>query len=213
VEVFFPEVGWVTFDPSPRAAFDVQIFGASGWVGKNFDALRMRWNRYVVDYNIGDQALLAMSLRRQSMTFRRSVGQAWEAWSFQAWRSARRLWRHYGYAVGVLLALLAASAVLFRRAPLGGIAGGWLLRARARQTLVPFYERMIRLLARRGYPRPPTATAREFASALAAQPQLYAPVAELTALYERVRFGGDPLSPAEQRHAAGLLQRLATTPR
>lgn len=213
VEVYFPGAGWVTFDPSPRAAFEAQAFGASGRLGKYFDALRMRWNRYVIDYSVGDQALLAMNLRRQSLAFRRSMGQAWDAWSFQVWRNLRRLWRQYGAAVGVVLALLTASLVLFRRIPVSGISSAWLLRARARRTSVAFYERMIRLLARRGCRRPSTVTAREFAAALAGQPQLHMPVAELTGLYERVRFGGEPLTPAEAQRAAALLQALATAPR
>ena len=209
VEVFFPGAGWVTFDPSPRAAFEEQAFGASGWTGKYLDALRMRWNRYVIDYNMRDQARLAMNLRRHSTMVRQTVGQAWETWAVQASHTLRRVWRQRGYVVGALLVLVVASVVLFRRAPAGSIGTGWLLRPQGRRAPVVFYERMIRLLARRGCPRAPTATAREFASTLADRPHLYAPVADLTALYERVRFGGEPLTPAHRRRAATLLQELA----
>jgi hypothetical protein len=78
---------------------------------------------------------------------------------------------------------------------------------------VVFYERMLRLLARRGIARPPTVTAREFASTLAARPQVSSPVMELTVLYERVRFGGESLNPVEERRAVALLQQLAVAPR
>jgi hypothetical protein len=210
VEVFSPGVGWLTFDPSPRASFDQRTFAESGWAGKYFDALRMRWNRYVIDYNVGDQAQLVVNLRRQSLAFRQSVGQAWDVWSFQVWRSLRRLWRQYGLFAGVLLAVLAASLVLFRRAPRGSLG---LHRVRARSRTVVFYERMIRLLARRGFARSPAATAREFAAALVGRPELHAPVQELTGLYERVRFGGEPLTTAEEARIAGLLRELAMAPR
>lgn len=213
VEVFFPEVGWVTFDPSPREAFEEQTFAASSWVGKYFDALRMRWNRYVIDYNVGDQVLFAMSLRRQSMAFRQSLGRTWDLWWFKMHRTVRRLWRQYGYAAGAVLALVVASLFLLRRVPVGSIGSAWLFQVRARRTPVAFYERMLRLLARRGWPRPPMATAREFASTLADRPRLHAPVVELTTLYERVRFGGVPLTSADQRRAAALLQQLAAAPR
>ncbi len=213
VEVFFPGTGWVTFDPSPRASFEAQAFGATGWAAKYFDTLRMRWNRYIIDYSAGDQALLALHLRRQSMTVRQSVGQAWDAWSFQARHAVRRLWQRHGYPIAILLALLAASLAVLRRAPQGGIGALWLHGARARRTPVVFYERMMRLLARRGCRPPTTATAREFASSLADRPHLYTPVAELTALYERVRFGGESLGPEDQRRAATLLQQLAATAR
>jgi transglutaminase-like putative cysteine protease len=210
VEVFFPGVGWVTFDPTPRQTFDRQAFGQSGWVGKHLDALRMRWNRYVIDYNVGDQAQVVMNLRRQSLTFRQTIGQFWDSWSFQAWRTGRRLWRQYGFIAGVLLAIMVACVVLFRRTPLSSLG---LRRVRARRRPVVFYERMIRLLARRGFSRAPDVTAREFAATLAGRPELHGPVEELTALYERVRFGGSPPTPAEQAHIAGLLRDLTAAPR
>ena len=213
VEVFFPEAGWVTFDPSPRAAFDQQAFGGSSSIGKYFDALRMRWNRYVIDYNVGDQALLAMSLRRRSVAFRQSLGRTWELWSFQTYRTVRRLWKQYGYLFGAAIALVAAVVVLLRKVPVGALGSVWLVRARVRRSQVAFYQRMLRLLARRGIARPPTATAREFASALAARPQVHSPVMELTTLYERVRFGGESLNPADERRAVALLQELATASR
>jgi hypothetical protein len=213
IEVFFPDVGWVTFDPSPRAAFEQQAFGGSGWIRKNFDALRMRWDRYVIDYNVGDQALLAMSLRRRSVAFRQSLGRTWELWSFQTSHTIRRLWKQYGYIVGAAIALVAAVVVLFRKVPLGALGSVWLARTRVRRSRVVFYERMLRLLARRGIARPPTVTAREFASTLAARPQVCSPVMELTVLYERVRFGGESLNPVEERRAVALLQELATAPR
>jgi transglutaminase-like putative cysteine protease len=213
VEVFFPRVGWVTFDPSPRAAFEAQTFGTSGWIGKYLDALRMRWNRYVIDYNIGDQVLFLTHLRRQSVAFRRTAGETWDIWFFQVWRVARRLWRQYRYAIGVLLALLVAAVFLFRRVPVESLGTAWLVRARVRRMSIHFYERMVRLLARRGHRRPPAATAREFASTLVRHPELHSPVAELTALYERARFGGEPLTPADNRRVTSLLQQIATVPR
>jgi hypothetical protein len=213
VEVFFPQVGWVTFDPSPRAAFEDQAFGASSRLGKYFDALRMRWNRYVIDYNVGDQVLIATSLRRQSMQLRRSLGRTWDLWLLEVQHTVRRLWRQYGYPLGVLGALLVGGLFLLRKMPAGGIVSIWLVSRRSRRAPVAFYERMLRLLARRGCPRPPTATGREFASAFADRPLLHGPVEELTALYERVRFGGEPLTPAEERRASGLLQALASAPR
>jgi transglutaminase-like putative cysteine protease len=213
VEVFFPEVGWVSFDPSPRAAFEAQSFGVSSWAAKYFDALRMRWNRYVIDYNVGDQALLALSLRRRSLAFRQGLGRTWDLWSFTAYRSLRRLWRQYGYALALLSGLVAAALFLLRRAAVAGLGSAWPFPVRGRRAPVGFYERMLRLLARRGRPRPPTATAREFASSLADRPSLHAPVVELTALYERIRFGGEPLTPAEGKRAAALLEKLAAASR
>jgi hypothetical protein len=154
-----------------------------------------------------------MSLRRRSVAFRQSLGRTWDLWSFQAYRTVRRLWKQYGYLIGAVIALVAAVVVLFRKVPVGALGSVWLVRARARRSQVVFYQRMLRLLARRGIARPPTATAREFASTLAARPQVHSPVMELTTLYERIRFGGESLNPADERRAVALLQELATAPR
>jgi protein-glutamine gamma-glutamyltransferase len=213
VEVYFPRTGWVTFDPSPRAAFEDRAFGASGWLARYFDALRMRWNRYVVDYNVGDQALVAMELRRKSAAFRGSLGNLWETWSSNARGTLRNLWRNYGYAALAVVALAAGLLIVFRRTRPGELASAWLLRTRLRRTPVAFYERMLRVLARRGCPRAPGATAREFVASLSNRPQIVAPAAELTVLYEQVRFGGHPLTPANGKRAALLLAQLEAAPR
>ena len=212
-EVFFPDAGWITFDPSPRAAFETQVFGVSGRFGKYFDSLRWRWNRYVVDYNVGDQVAVAIRLRQQSLTLRRGLAQAWDRWTFEAYRSARRHWRSYGYIVAALVVLIAATAMLVRRTPFAGRGADWLLTVRLRRSPVAFYERMLRVLRRRGCPRPPAVTAREFLAGLGERPHFFEPAAELTVLYERVRFGGHALTPAEGRRAAVLLRQLEAAPR
>ncbi len=210
VEAYLPEAGWVTFDPSPRTAFEAQAFAPSGWLLKYFDALRMRWNRYVIDYSLADQAALAVGLRYQSFALRRSVSQAWDHWTFRVSRLLRAIWRDYGSLATVLLALAVAAIVLLRRrGSLPDFAAAWPFGTRRQQQTVAFYERALRLLARQGHPRPPSTTAREFALRFADRPQLREPVAELTALYERVRFGEAPLAPDDSRRASALLRQLA----
>jgi hypothetical protein len=178
-----------------------------------FDALRWRWNRYVVDYSLGDQAVFAMRVRQTSLGVRRTLEQAWSLWISEAARSARHLWRSTGYAAAVLAILAAAAAMLWRRTPLGALGAGWLLSVRLRRSPVGFYDRMLRLLGRRGWPRAPAATAREFLASLSGRPRLHEAATELTAFYERGRFGGQPLTPAEAKRVALLLERLETTNR
>ncbi|MFA5027791.1 MAG: DUF3488 and transglutaminase-like domain-containing protein [Candidatus Methylomirabilota bacterium] len=210
VEVYLPEAGWVTFDPSPRAAFEAAAFSGSGRLVQYFDALRMRWNRYVIDYSLSDQAALALGLRYRSYAFRRSVGQAWDHWTFRAASQARRLWRDHGPPAAAVLALLAAAGFLLRRrGALPEFPIGWRLGGGRRRRAVVFYERALRLLARKGHRCPPACTAREFAEGLAAGRELCELVGELTALYERVRFGAQPLTREEERRTADLLSRLA----
>ncbi|HSL71661.1 MAG TPA: DUF3488 and transglutaminase-like domain-containing protein, partial [Longimicrobiales bacterium] len=57
VEVWFPEYGWVPFDPTPAASG--QAAGARrGWLGPlrtAFDGLEHRWNKWVLEYNLETQ--------------------------------------------------------------------------------------------------------------------------------------------------------------
>jgi transglutaminase-like putative cysteine protease len=207
VEVYFPGAGWASFDPTPRATYEAARFGSTGWAGKYLDALRMRWNRYVVDYTVTDQAAVALRVREQV----RAAGDPvrWAEWSRAAHRALAGAGPGIGLA-GVLLAgSVAALRLLRRRAAVGGL---WRRLGRRGPAAAParFYARMLRLLARRGHPRPPTLTPREFAAGLEDHPVLHGPVRELTELYERVRFGGERLTPAEEGRAADLLRRLAS---
>jgi hypothetical protein len=207
VEVFTPGAGWVTFDPSPRAAFEAQAFGPSGRLAQHLDALRMRWHRYVVDYNVGDQALVATKLRTQSALLRGRLTIAWTSWSFAARRSLRTFWRNYGSAALLLAGLLGTLWVLGRRTKTGQMMASWLLRTRDRRT-VSFYDRMLVILARRGWSLSPAVTPRELLASLLGRPQMHQTAAELIALYERVRFGGEMLTSADGARANLLLREL-----
>jgi len=213
VEAYLPAAGWVTFDPTPRAAFEARTFSVSGWLAQHFDALRMRWNRYVVDYNAGDQALAAMKLRRESAALRGRLVLLWDSWSLGMRRTIRSAWRNYGFAALGLAALVTTVFFVFRRTRPGELAAAWVLRARLRRTPVAFYERMLRILARHGRALAPGATAREFVASLRDRPLAQAPAAELTALYERIRFGGHPLTPDDGKRAVVLLGQLEAAPR
>ena len=62
MEVFFPSYGWIPFDPTPGVAFgntyqefvEQRSFLASLY--RYSEYLRVRWNRYIVDYSREDQA-------------------------------------------------------------------------------------------------------------------------------------------------------------
>lgn len=203
VEVYVGPSGWLTFDPSPRAGFEAEGQASSGFLARYLDSLRMRWNRYVIDYNLGDQVLLARALKRRSEAFRDELSGSISALKGKL----RRLWVKaaplggWGLGVGAVLLILA----LFLRSKGGGS------RHRLRNSLprVPFYERALKLLARRGFVKDPQMTPREFAEKLKAHDgEAFAGLDELFELYYRVRFGGRPLSPPEESRVKALLAQL-----
>ena len=180
VEAFFDGAGWVTLDPSPRAAAEEALGGPSTW-SLYVDAARMRWYRYVVNWSLRDQVSVAASMHRGAAEWRGSL-RGWRDW-------ARGLPR--GALAAAAGALLVAGWLLWRYAPtaVGGVASAAVPR---------FYLLALRTLARRGVRRGPTETAREFSRRVdQTAPGAAAAFARLTAAYERCRFGAGALTPEE----------------
>jgi hypothetical protein len=182
--------GWVTLDPSPRGAVEPAPVAASAalWL----DALRMSWYRYVVTYSFHDQAAAVESVRRA----------AW-SWSTLALRPAE--WGEVPRAAVAGMALVVAALV---------VAAGWQRRriVTAGAAMPGFYARALRMLARRGLTPGVGETAREFAGRVSVAPWA-APLAPLTVAYERVRFGGAGLTPAERADVEAALRDLVAAAR
>ena len=73
VEVYFDGLGWMTFDPSPRAQPEPRT---GPWaLSLQLDAARMRWYRYVVNWSLQDQRVMVSTVQRQAQDFRLAL--AW----------------------------------------------------------------------------------------------------------------------------------------
>ena len=111
VEVWFPEFGWVPFDPTPAGSREETIASEGGvggafWPGRFFfDGMQHRWNKWVVDYNLEKQIGV---FQQMGELFRRSQPTP-RPGSFGALR-------------GLLpwIALIAAMLLLIRLRPRGG---------------------------------------------------------------------------------------------
>jgi transglutaminase-like putative cysteine protease len=193
VEAHVAGAGWITLDPSPRAELEA---GAPSVWSQYLDALRMRWYRYVINWSLRDQVEAAVTIRRQAVGFKVSLG------SLPEWKRLAPV--GIGAAALVGLALIALG---WRRA-----RGERVARGPAR--LPRFYARALKALARRGLAPESDETAREFSRRVAlAAPAGAAPFSTLTAAYERTRFGGAALDAAEVAAAEASLVTLAELPR
>ncbi len=189
VEAYFDGLGWVTLDPSPRA-----VTGADdhpSLLAMYFDAARMRWYRYVVNWSLQDQRLFASTVQRQA----RDAGLAL-AWP-REWRS--KLW----YLVPAAVVAVFVFAWLLRH-------GGPARQTRQSGGRPPrFYARALKALARRGLAPEPAETARQFcARARVGFPDWADPLVRITAVYERVRFGLSLPTEDEQREVERCLNAL-----
>ena len=218
VEVYFPGSGWVTFDPTPNVpAAAPSIF----WkVGKVVDSIRLKWDRYVVQYSFRDQMAAARSLREGSEKVRSEVSGLLSALtrgmaSVRAWLTESA--NAYGwFLVGGLVAgaFVVGLALAWHRLGRGGRARHADPRTARQIAAVQLYERMLRTLEAQGLLKPPGATPLEFARQVARERGEAARYVEpLTGLYCRVRFGQAPFSSDDARQAQELLTGLQSAKR
>jgi transglutaminase-like putative cysteine protease len=207
VEAWLPHRGWTTFDPTPPDPNQARI---SVWTRLGFyaDAAEVFWQDWVLNYNLDRQLQLATKMGESS----RHVG---VNWFDGVGPFFQRLWtRIFDFAKlhGVFL--------------LGIVALGFLVRQFGRDTLrwwntrrrvlkvqrgqgeasdaTLLYQRMLRVLHRRGIEKPAWLTPFEFARVLQ-EPELSMLVEDLTAAYNELRFGGNPEAAGR---IVGLLEKL-----
>ena len=200
---------WRRFDPTPPAA-GAPSRGPLWDMQAMLDAWRMRWYRYVINYNLQDQVEITLSLRNSSRVLWRGLtGEFWrEGWE-RLRRGARRESGEWSFVpVAVLVMVLAAVAAWTRRRRRRAEAAlGW---ATVR------YRDMLRLLERRGLRRRPADTPEEFFERIS--PKLDADregdreiVEQVTAIYQEARFSGRA-APEARAELERLLSRLEERP-
>jgi transglutaminase-like putative cysteine protease len=211
VEAWFPERGWMTLDATPADTTGIEDTLASRlslWM----DAAAVFWQDWVLDYNLSQQLTLAARVEESSRRFRFQMPDLFSVswWTGRLDRDGRnvRLARRYG--LPVLAAFVALGGLIWlgpvlkrsarTRRRVRGIQQGNIRAGDA--TLL--YQRMLRLLHRRGIEKPAWLTPFEFA-ALVREPELAMLVEDATRAYNDLRFG--------DRHAAAqrmmvLLERM-----
>jgi len=193
VEVYFPGQGWAAFDPTPSAIAPGRT--SLGRLMLYVDAAAEFWREWVVNYDVLHQHNLEQHAARNSRDVWESARQ-WASQRYQALLAGARhmqgrVLRRPGYSA--LLLVLGCVAVLasLNLPRLLDLVREQRLAAHPdrepRRAATLWYERMLRLLARRGWPKLPAQTPSEFAQTIA-DPQLRSSVTRFTRAYERARF-------------------------
>ncbi|MGA8310881.1 MAG: DUF3488 and transglutaminase-like domain-containing protein [Terriglobales bacterium] len=193
VEAYFPGYGWVAFDPTPGSLMPVR----TGWSRATLylDALASFWRDWVVNYDAGHQQTLAVSARSGSQQLVVTIRNWWRRHYEALLAKARRIGNvvagsplRWGLGAGLIAALLlfAVNARQLLRA-----LGKRRLAARPerspRQAATIWYERMTKVVARRGWHKSPTQTPNEFVARID-DANIRERVAEFTRHYESARF-------------------------
>jgi protein-glutamine gamma-glutamyltransferase len=194
VEAYFPDRGWISFDPTPAGASELH----TGWgrIMLYLDAAASFWREWVVSYDVGHQRLLGQQARRST---RQVLGEL-QRWAREKYAAVMTLVRHTskkmaresvkwtfgGIATAVLLLLLANSLRIWRA------VRTWRLAKRPARSpslaATIWYEKMLRLTAKRGCHKSVAQTPSEFVISIE-DPVMRERVAQFTRRYEHARFG------------------------
>ncbi|MCB1024515.1 MAG: DUF3488 domain-containing protein [Acidobacteria bacterium] len=221
VEVYFPETkSWITFDPTPSAGRYSEPSAASIWdrFGNYAEALEMVWIRYFVSFDSEEQSSLISSVKTRVArdsegitsaidAFRKELVDWWEAVRGDKGTQASMV--AIGYGAGYLTAgILGAIFLIWIFRKLAGLSiRAWIARWFGRNDeaarIVEFYQRMQKVLTRKGLSREPHETPLEFAYALNIPEAV-----SITEKYNGVRFGEKGLSLEEEQEIESWLRGL-----
>ena len=220
VEVYFPrEKSWITFDPTPSVGQNLteNTAGMFGFARKYLDALEALWIQYFVSYDNQEQRSLFRSMKSGLTDFQSKTTEWLNEYQhkMQDWWTEVRgdkglqasAWA-IAYGIGYLIALIAGFWLLHKiylrlkkLELLNRLVSWW--KRKKQKSIVEFYERMEKVLAKHGFQRQPHQTPLEFAFALN-MPE----AVSITEKYHRVRFGEKNLSGEESVEIENWLERL-----
>jgi len=220
VEAYFPQSGWITFDPTPASG---TAAARSTWdtFFRVSESLRLYWDRLVIRYSTRDQVAIIHGIREGSDAVRGHLSQ----WMVTGNRLAVKVISSLvqfasSSAVGVLEMLAALSLlaiVLWVRKPTWSKVSSRHLAQRRQLRITGLYRMMLQTAAGKGFSKSPTATPVEFCGIITREwAAAGTMVAGVTDLYCRGRFGGMPLTAEEiskAEHSIRSLQQLARAAR
>lgn len=207
VEIYFPQYGWVPFDPTPS---DPNAVAGGGWgaLDDYIDALNLFWGEWIIDYDFGHQVELARSAEQQSRQFQQAFQHRVQNLQRQSIRLAFILegWlmSHKVLVFMLMIAILAALIAEGKNVSLAELRFLWAWKfhqgelALGPREAALTYQRFLNILRKRGYKKSPSQTPREFALSFVGS-QLSAGVQEFTRLYNAFRFGRAQVSLARLR--------------
>jgi len=215
VEAYFPGYGWIGFDPTPAAPMQTRTGWSRGAL--YLDAMASFWREWIINYDAGHQYNLGREATRNTVAWfqrmRNWARRHHEALLTYARRTQRTLsnsplqWSVAGTAIAVLL-LLAANARRLWRALRSRRLAAHPERSPSLAASI-WYERMTRMLARKGWLKSPAHTASEFLIGIEDE-AMRESVAKFTQHYESARFGG---SAQDAQRLPELYEEISTTAR
>ena len=206
VEVFVDGRGWVIFDPTPPAG--LTTFSRRPGLRAFVDTLVMRWNVYVVNYEMRDQIDMIEGTieatergKKRLFSIRGTIDDIF--YRLKSFRSGDIPLLFMGIigiiTIGavVLICFLVRIFIRTRSLRRSGVAGE--------------YDYLVRLVGRRGVTRPGSISHREYADKIAQHwPEVADDVFDVTDIYSAVRFGEKTETDEDIRNVHCMVSRIAS---
>jgi transglutaminase-like putative cysteine protease len=211
-EVYFGKYGWITFDPTPPSAL-ISLTSASFFntVNKYMDYLKLRWYRWVIEYDMEKQIAALQSF------FSAFEGKGESGIDIKPLelRDIMKLQKDlkslpFNKILLIILCIIVSAALL--RLICIKLKRRILLRERRAgksEEIIVIYNSMLKILQKKGYRKKPSLTVLEFCSMLRnASFENMQPVEFITEIYNRTLFSGMQANPDEIRHSRDSLKSL-----
>jgi hypothetical protein len=211
VEAYFPQSGWVTFDPTPPS------FPASlGWtaaVSHYLDHLRIQWERYIVNYNSLDQMRILSKAKGQTGSLLDRIQQNWSdalqgitSWTDSATHALLTVPHALWFLVLFTLIAVLLLPMLIKRARFS--TKRLYITDRSSSQSTQLYLLMLQILESKGLVKKQHLTPNEFLKSLLLSKHDLEKVKEITHAYQHVRFSGRGMTLAEHTRIETLLGSL-----
>ncbi|MBI5747085.1 MAG: DUF3488 domain-containing protein [Nitrospirae bacterium] len=218
VEAYLPGSDWVTFDPTPAILIEDQRTALS-LLSKYIDSIRLRWDRYIINYSLKDQTEAIRKTREKIRSMEGGFQMIYESIKRYMLNikggitDISRISIRTVMLLSLYFLLLAISVYLYIRKgyrPFRLFPG---TGADKNSQIVELYKKMLKLLEKRGIIKENNKTPLEFAISLnTIKEENSREVFELTETYYRVRFGQQPLSREEISRISEILQKIKKGP-
>jgi hypothetical protein len=199
IESYLPDKGWVTFDPTPAAEATTFLPVVSTFY-RYYDFLKLKWNRYIIQYSRRDQIRILSSFRQQLLGIRLfSPASPLQ----RAREKTAQSPLYFLGAMAVLVCILMIAWGLRRERAFA------LHEASTLPSEISFYIKMLKILKKKRILKRACETPAEFADRVNHEGGALSPWLErITSLYYRVRFGQIPLTPTEEVETWEIIRAL-----
>ncbi|NIP39469.1 MAG: DUF3488 domain-containing transglutaminase family protein, partial [Candidatus Dadabacteria bacterium] len=178
IEVFFPDRGWVTFDPTPSSTNLNDGTGSLMAIASYIEYLQYRWQRYVIDFSQTDQVRL-FSGARQKISWNKN--KAFNNFNVRGSGSKKMI-------ILIAAAIIIGFVFIKRKSLLKGRDN----RKSRQNAVTKIYNKSISVLSKKGFNKNASQTAKEFSNyVLSTGGSKYKVFEEFTNKYSVMRFNNN----------------------